>query len=328
MNRKVDRHTKAIICSPILITQAQVRLAISNSSLNNSTGPGGTNIRHLKHLGPRVIQHLTHLFNTSLNTNVIPHIWKLAKIFPFQSQTKDSCSGTSFRLISLLSAISKVLEKIKGYCEYQNHRSKSQQFKTGVPQGGVLSPTLFNLYTSDLPLPPEDLSVTMYADDMTPAASHSDYHIAEDRLQLYLNDIFKWTKENNLTLNRDNSTETLFTPDTHEHNITLNLSINNITIPIVKKNKILGLTFVTVFNFGAHVTITKVKADSTVKILKALTSTSWGKKRKLSLQCTRQSSYPSLNTPAQSGHPWYLQPINRSYNQRRTMPSTLPINAL
>jgi len=90
MNRKVDKHTKPKICPPILITQAQVRLAISNSSLNSSNGPDGVNIRHLKHLGPKAIQHLTHLFNKSLNTNIIPHIWKLAKIIPIpkQSQTK------------------------------------------------------------------------------------------------------------------------------------------------------------------------------------------------------------------------------------------------
>jgi len=108
---------------------------------------------------------------------------------------------------------------------------------------------------------------------MTPAASNSDYHIAEDRLQPYLNNMFKWTKENHFTLNPDKSTATLFTPDTHEHNITYNLSISNITIPTVKKPKILGLTFDTAFNFDTYVTITKGKADSTVKIIKALTST-------------------------------------------------------
>jgi len=72
---------------------------------------------------------------------------------------------------------------------------------------------------------------------------------------------------------------TLFTPDTPERNITLNLSINNITIPTVR----LGLIFDTAFNFGTDVTITRGKADSTVKILKTLTSTSWENKRKLSL---------------------------------------------
>ena len=34
-----------------------------------------------------------------------------------------------------------------------NHTSRQRQFKTGVPQGGVLSPTLFNIYTADIPPP-------------------------------------------------------------------------------------------------------------------------------------------------------------------------------
>ena len=38
----------------------------------------------------------------------------------------------------------------KAYTTYRNHTSRPRQFKTGVLQGGVLSPTLFNIYTSDL----------------------------------------------------------------------------------------------------------------------------------------------------------------------------------
>src|SRR5437867_10749064 len=114
---------------------------------------------------------------------------------------------------------------------------------------------------------------------MNPSASHSNFHKAEQLLQPYLQDIFNWTKNNDLILNPDKSTATLFTPDKHEHGITLNLNINGVTIPTVKNPKILGLTLDPGFNFAEHARITKDKADSSIKILKALTSTSWGKQK-------------------------------------------------
>ena len=71
----------------------------------------------------------------------------------------------------------------------------------------------------------------------------------------------------------------MFTPDKHEHNITLDLSINNIIIPTVKHPKILGLTLDTSLSFGEHAKVTKGKAESTLKVLKALISTGWGKQK-------------------------------------------------
>ena len=77
---------------------------------------------------------------------------------------------------------------------------------------------------------------------MNPAASHSNYKIAEQNLQPYLNSIYNWTKLNNLILNPDKSTATLFTSDPADYETQLNLTINNIIIPTVKTPKILGLT--------------------------------------------------------------------------------------
>ena len=167
---------------------------------------------------------------------------------------------------TIMKFIANYIKGRKGYTQYQKSTSKQQQFKTGVPQGGVLSPILFNLYTSDLPPPPARVTLTTYADDMNPAASHPKYHVAEQTLQPHLQDIFSWTIKNDLILNPDKSTATLFTPDTHEHDITLNLSINNVIIPTVKNPKILGLTLDPAFTFAEHVRIVKEKADSSIKI--------------------------------------------------------------
>src|SRR6476619_7234326 len=70
------------------------------------------NIRHLKHLCPLAIKYLTEIFNLSLNQNIIPQIWKLAKTIPIPKPNKDPGLGTSYRPLSLLSPIAKIMEKI------------------------------------------------------------------------------------------------------------------------------------------------------------------------------------------------------------------------
>ena len=64
------------------------------------------NIRHLKHIGHFGLAFLTSMLKTVLNINIIPQIW-LAKI---DTQTKQD-KGTSYRPISLLPIIEKLLEK-------------------------------------------------------------------------------------------------------------------------------------------------------------------------------------------------------------------------
>ena len=51
------------------------------------------------------------MLKTALNTNIIPHIWKLANIVPIPNPNKDIDKGTSYRPISLLSVLAKTLEK-------------------------------------------------------------------------------------------------------------------------------------------------------------------------------------------------------------------------
>ena len=60
----------------------------------------------------------------------------------------------------------------KAYTTYRNHTS-IRQFKTGVPQGGVLSPSLFNIHAADLPLSRAPVQVVAYADDITITSTHT-----------------------------------------------------------------------------------------------------------------------------------------------------------
>ena len=59
------------------------------------------------------------------------------------------------------------IEGRKTYTTFRNKTSTQRQFKAGVPQGGVISPILLNIYTSDTPTPQAPVKLTTYADEFT-----------------------------------------------------------------------------------------------------------------------------------------------------------------
>ena len=105
-----------------------------------------------------------------------------------------------------------------------------------------LSPTLFNIYTSDLPPPSAPVQVMAYADDITITSTHTSTSAAKKYIQPYLHKVFAWTKQNNLLLNPDKTTCTLFTPDPAEYTSNLDLTINNKALLMATHPKVLGLT--------------------------------------------------------------------------------------
>ena len=111
-NRKITRKVLRLQPTQIHITTEQVKAAIKSSKNNNSTGPDNINIKHLKHIDKNGLKYLTNIYNAALNDNKIPHVWKLANIIPIPKPNKNINIGTSYRPISLLSVIAKILENV------------------------------------------------------------------------------------------------------------------------------------------------------------------------------------------------------------------------
>ena len=140
-NRSIDRATQNIQGYNITLTTSQVQQAIKQSKNNNSQGPDKLNVRHLKHIGPLGLAFLTSMFITALNKNLTPHTWKLANIVPIPKPNKDTNTGTSYRPISILSVITKTLEKsLLPYITANipntpmHHGYKTQHYSDGTTQ--------------------------------------------------------------------------------------------------------------------------------------------------------------------------------------------------
>ena len=142
---------------------------------------------------------------------------------------------------------------------------------------GALSSTLFNIYnvrqSNNRKRP---IYICWWYDK---SFIHLNTDIGQDNLQPYLQEKHDWTNDNDLILNADKSTSTLFTPDSAEYKIQFRPHINNTQIPIVAHPKILAPTFYLKITYSEHVTQRKNKAIKTTNIIKAPTDTQQGKRR-------------------------------------------------
>ena len=176
---------------------------------------------------------------------------------------------------TIIRFIANYIKGRKAYTTYRNHTSRQRQFKTGVSQCGVLSPTLFNIYTSDLPPLSAPVQVMAYADDIAITSTHTSTSAAKKYIQPYIQKGFSRTKQNNLILNTDKTTCTLFTPDPAEYTTNLDLKIHIIALPMATHPKVLGLTLDPKLTYNTHIHNISVHAHKPLQI----TITGWGKQK-------------------------------------------------
>jgi hypothetical protein len=81
---------------------------------------------------------------------------------------------------------------------------------SGVPQGSVLGPFLYTIYTADIPQQ-NSIIMNTFADDTAVLSSHSNLNIATSKLQTHLDRIENWTRKWRLKINENKSTHVTFT---------------------------------------------------------------------------------------------------------------------
>ena len=89
----------------------EVEIVLKSLQLGKATGTDAINNRVLKELAQPLSFPLSDLFKFSLTSGKVPLIWKEANVTPIFKKD-DPSAVSNYRLISLLSKVGKVLEKI------------------------------------------------------------------------------------------------------------------------------------------------------------------------------------------------------------------------
>ena len=166
-----------------------------------------------------------------------------------------------------------------------------------------MSPCLFNLYMSSIPVPKAPLKLVSYADDCTVLASGRIIDDLFSKLNEYLSTLAQWFRKNDLELS-------IFNTFSNEVNKALDLKINDEQIPMEKKPKILGVYFDPMQTFKRHAKETAQTAKKRNNVLRAIAGSTWGKDKEQLLNMYKATGRAVLNygapvwTPNLSASNW------------------------
>lgn len=140
-------------------------------------------------------------------------------------------------------------------------RSSLRTVTAGVPQGSVLAPLLFSLYTSDIPRHPQ-VSLALYADDTAIYVTDIHNHtIRRKLLQDATDALGDWFRKWRMDVNPEKSTAVYFSrTNAYYRSIQPNIRMFGKPIPWANKVKYLGVTLDCRLNFKAHINKVRNKA--------------------------------------------------------------------
>jgi hypothetical protein len=134
------------------------------------------------------------------------------------------------------------------------------EMKAGVPQGSVLSPTLFNMYINDAPKT-RGVNLALFADDTCLYATDRKDGFIVRKLQRGLSSMEAWCERWNIKINEDKARGIYFScsrrpPESH-------LTLNGRNIPFVHSAKFLGVIFDRKITWRLHIEMIEANAFRT-----------------------------------------------------------------
>lgn len=152
--------------------------------------------------------------------------------------------------------------------------------KNGVPQGPVLSVTLFLVAINDIVkninLP---VKCCLFADDLTIFCTGKNYKITQEILQKSLNKLQTWSTTTGFNFSASKSEYIIFSRKTNPLT-EFNLELKGTKIQETDNMKLLGLTFDKRLNWNHHLVELKNSTSEKINLIKTLAARNWGADQK------------------------------------------------
>lgn len=150
--------------------------------------------------------------------------------------------------------------------------------ETGIPQGSVLSPTLFIIKINSLTkvIPKEvGFHASLYVDDLQIGYQHADLNQIKEKIQPTINSIIKWGDNNGFKFSSSKTKAVHFTIDPRLI-CSPALQLNQENLQYSDSTKFLGLIWDKKLNWKAHLSTLKIKCTKLLGMLRSITSQEWG----------------------------------------------------
>lgn len=171
--------------------------------------------------------------------------------------------------LHIIKLIQKMLDSRSFAVKINDTRSAVHGMDAGVPQGSVLGPILFNLFTHDVPLHPV-IKITQFADDTTIHLVHNDPAMAQRVLNIYLARLVGYFENWKLKLSEAKTELIHIMGQVRDSNPKLRKQTRNMNVMIkghgliAKKDiRLLGLQIQTNNRFNKHIELRLNKARKT-----------------------------------------------------------------